>query len=118
MLERIEQLATRDVSTTVDSVGFVRGMDGRPPYKMLVPLEQILSEALSKGVNTKAVRSVWTSLVEQFGDEMSVLLEAAFAEIERVGGERVADGIARVRRGEVSIAPGYDGEYGKVSVWP
>ena len=118
VLERIEQLATRDISTTLDSAGFVRGMDGRPPYKMLVPLEQVLSEALGKGVNTKAVQSVWTSLVEQFGDEMSVLLEAAFAEIERVGGDRVADGIARVRRGEVSIAPGYDGEYGKVSVWP
>jgi uncharacterized protein (TIGR00375 family) len=118
VLERAEQLATRDISTSVDSAGFVTGIEGRPPYKMLVPMEQILSEALGKGVNTKAVQSVWTSLVDCFGNEMAVLLDASPGDIEQVGGERVAEGVGRVRRGELSIEPGYDGEYGVVSVWP
>ncbi len=118
VLERVEQLATRDVTTAVDSAGFVGGVDGRPPYRMMVPLEQILSEALGKGVNTKTVQSAWTRLVEGLGNEMSVLMETPESEIERVADERVAEGIARVRRGDVSISPGYDGEYGKVCVWP
>ena len=118
VLERVEQLATRDVSITVDGEGFVGGVAGRPPYRMMVPLEQILSEAIGKGVNTKAVQSVWANLVEGLGSEMSVLMESSLDDIERAGGETVAEGIDRVRRGEVSISPGYDGEYGKVSVWP
>ena len=118
VLERVEQLATRNISTTVDSSGFVDGIDDRPPYKMLVPLEQILSEALGKGVNTKAVRTVWNSLIAWLGNEVAVLQDASPEDIEAVGGERVAEGIVRVRRGDVSISPGYDGEYGKVSVWP
>ena len=118
VLERVEQLATRSVSTKVDNAGFVSGVDGRPPYKMLVPLEQILSEALGKGVNTKAVRTAWNSLIAWFGNEVTVLLDASPEDIEAVAGERVAEGIVRVRRGDISISPGYDGEYGKVSVWP
>ena len=118
VLERAEALASRDVPTTVDDSGFTRGGNGRPPYKMMVPLRQILSEAVGKGVNTKAVQTVWESLVGWFGNEMAVLLDAPPVEIASVGGERAAEGVARVRRGEVSIAPGYDGEYGKVSVWP
>ena len=118
VLERVEQLATRDVAIAVDGEGFVGGVAGRPPYRMLVPLEQILSEAIGKGVKTKAVQSAWANLVEGLGSEMSVLMESSLDDIERAGGERVAEGLERVRRGEVSISPGYDGEYGKVSVWP
>jgi PHP family Zn ribbon phosphoesterase len=33
-------------------------------------------------------------------------------------GEKVADGIKRVRGGTIVIDPGYDGEYGKVAIWP
>ena len=34
-----------------------------------------------------------------------------------VGGERLAEGIGRMRRGEVIAQPGYDGEYGVIRVF-
>ena len=41
--------------------------DGRPPYRSLVSLQQVLSETLGVGVNTKRVRTAYMSLVETFG---------------------------------------------------
>jgi PHP family Zn ribbon phosphoesterase len=47
-----------------------------------------------------------------------VLQEAPLDAISRVAGERTAEGVDRVRRGEISIDPGYDNTYGVVRVWP
>ena len=49
---------------------------------------------------------------------MHILMDAEVSDIERVGGERVAEGVERVRKGDIHIEPGYDGVFGKVSVWP
>jgi PHP family Zn ribbon phosphoesterase len=49
---------------------------------------------------------------------MDILVYTPIQDIDRAAGERVADGVARVRRGEVSIEPGFDGRYGSVKVWP
>ena len=38
-------------------------------------------------------------------------------EIAAVGGERLAEGIGRMRRGEVIAQPGYDGEFGVIRVF-
>ena len=35
-----------------------------------------------------------------------------------VAGERIAEGIARMRAGDVAVEPGYDGVYGTVRIWP
>jgi PHP family Zn ribbon phosphoesterase len=35
-------------------------------------------------------------------------------EIKRIGGERLAEAITRMRAGEVSMRPGFDGEFGHV----
>ena len=56
-------------------------------------------------------------LVGELGDELSVLTDAPLSDVARVSGEVVAEGIGRVRRGEISIEPGYDGLYGAVKVW-
>ena len=117
VLQRVEALAERDVETRMADDGFTGGDNGRPPFKMMVPLQQIISEALQRGVNTKTVQRSWESLVNWFGTEMAILMEASPEDIASVAGERVADGVARVRRGDIAIVPGYDGEYGKVSVW-
>jgi PHP family Zn ribbon phosphoesterase len=52
------------------------------------------------------------------GNEVAVLIEAQAADIARVAGERVAQGVERVRAGAIQIVPGYDGEYGQVAIWP
>ena len=93
-------------------------IDGRPPFRMLVSLRQIIAEALDVGPNTKTVARAYSALIGAMGSEMDILIDAPIHDIERAAGERVADGVARVRRGEVSIEPGFDGQYGSVRVWP
>lgn len=114
---RVEELGGRQVETWVGDDGLVHGDTGRPPFRSMVPLREILSESLGFGVKTKRVAGVYDRLVERFGSELSALMEASVEEIGRVSDERTAAGIDRVRRGDICIEPGYDGVYGTVRVW-
>ena len=121
VMQRVVDLGSRDVHTFRDQDGLTRSDNGRPPFRSLVSLQQILSEALSVGVNTKRVRTAYFKLVEAFGTELATLLEAPPVDITGAlpeHGERIAEGVAKVRSGEVLIEPGFDGRYGTVRVWP
>ena len=119
VMQRVEELAKRPPAvTSTDSTGLTSNGNGRPPFRMLVSLQQIVSESLSVGPNTKTVLRQYSKLCEELGSELAVLTEAPVADIARVSGERVAEGVGRVRSGDISIEPGYDGQYGKVKVWP
>jgi PHP family Zn ribbon phosphoesterase len=84
----------------------------------MVSLGQIVSEALEYGLTTKRVATACAALVSHFGNELAVLLDAPEEDIAALAGERTAQGISRVRRGDLEIEPGYDGVYGSVSIWP
>ena len=118
VMQRVAELGSREVASRLDVDGFVRSDNGRPPYKSLVALAGILSEALEVGVNTKRVRAQYDNLVSEVGNELAVLMDAPLSDIAAISGERVAEGVARVRTGDISIEPGYDGLYGTVKVWP
>lgn len=91
---------------------------GRPPYKMLVPLQEILSEALGSPTASDKVKSEFQKLVNSFDNEMSVLLKAPLKEIEKFSSNpRVSEAIDKVRRGDISLEPGFDGVFGIVKIW-
>ncbi len=116
---RVEALASRPESAVQAGDGLVHDPSGRrPPYRRLVPLQEIVAEALGKGVATKAVEQAYTRLVRELGPELTLLQDAPLERIASVAGERVAEGVERVRRGELVIEPGYDGVYGTVRIWP
>ena len=112
VLERVESLARGQA----EADGLGRG-GNRPPFRSLVGLQQIIAESVGRGVNTKGVRARYMRLIEELGSELHILTAAAIGDIEAVGGERIAEGVERVRKGDIVIEPGYDGVYGKVSVW-
>ena len=118
VMQRVDELAAREAASRLDEDGFVRSDNGRPPYKNLVALSGILSEALDVGGNTKRVRTEYDRLVSELGSELSVLMDAPVTDVASISGEKIAEGIARVRAGDISIEPGYDGLYGTVKVWP
>jgi len=90
----------------------------RPGYVMMVPLAEIISEVVGVGVSSKRVASEYENLLERFGSEFKVLLETPESEIEKVGGGKLAEAIGKVRSQDIAVEPGFDGEFGKVKIWP
>ncbi|MFJ8581523.1 UvrD-helicase domain-containing protein [Micromonospora sp. NPDC093277] len=83
----------------------------------LVPLAEILGEINKVGARSKKVEGKLTELIAALGPELEILTSAPLDEIGRVGGELLAEGIGRLRRGEVRRVPGYDGEYGVITLF-
>lgn len=122
VMSRVESLAAFDVETESETdkygVRWIKDRDGkRPGYVMLVPLLEILSEALAVGVNSQKVLTVYEQLIHSLGGEFKILLKTNLTDIERVAGSKVAEGISKVRSGDIVIKPGYDGVFGKVAIW-
>ena len=117
VLQRVEELGTAAANAGPGADGLVRSDSGRPPFRNLVGLAEILSQALGVGANTKTVRVCYDRLVSEVGSELAVLVDATPDDLERIAGERVAEGVGRVRSGDLTIEPGYDGRYGSVRIW-
>lgn len=87
------------------------------PFRSLIPLPEILAEVYQVGAGSKKVQQQYETLLTELGSELTILLDLPLAEIERAGGPLLAEGIGRMRRSEVKIAAGYDGEYGVIKLF-
>ena len=108
VMNRVEELADRPE-------GYVP--EGAIPARHLVPLQEIIAEALGKGVNTVGVRKEYKRIVDMGGNEFNVLLDMEEEDLRRIAHPRVAEAVIRVRRAEIDITPGFDGEFGKISIF-
>ena len=91
--------------------GILRDSSGaQSPFRHLVPLREILAYTLGVGKATKRVERVYDALIDAFGSEFAVLLDAAELDISAVvENEIIGRAIVEVRRGNVEVDPGYDG---------
>lgn len=123
VMKRVEDLAhvaSDNFTYEKDKYGMVWVKDtknSRPPSVSLVPLLEILAEALKATTSSQKVLMVFDTMVNKFGSEHEVLLRANPDEIRSIAGANIAEGIEKVRSRNISIVPGFDGEYGKVSIW-
>jgi len=108
VLHRVEDLADREE-------GFVP--ENAIPYKSLVPLEEIIAEALGQNVGTKEVTKEYQKLIQNFENEFNILLNVPENELKFVTLPEITEGIMRVRKGEVEIEPGFDGVFGKIRIF-
>ncbi len=124
VMNRVEELANTGATNfkeETDAYGTVWLKDKkekRPGYVNLVPLLEILSEALNSGTSTQAVTTMFDSLVSTFGSEHEVLLRAPLEKIQTQFGVTIAEGVEKVRSRQIHINPGYDNTYGVVDIWP
>ncbi|MCK4755939.1 MAG: DNA helicase UvrD [Candidatus Stahlbacteria bacterium] len=108
VLHRIEALSDRDE-------GYVP--DDAIPYKRLIPLEEVIAEAKGCGRDTVGVKNEYRRLCNIFGNEFEILLNTPIDELKNNTEDKIAIAIDRVRRGDVVINPGFDGEFGKVKIF-
>jgi len=108
VLHRIETLADRDEGAQPDNA---------IPYKNLIPLEEIIAEAMGCGRDTVGVKNEYRRLCSTFGSEFEILLNTSIEDLKENTQEKIAIAVDRVRRGDVIINPGYDGEFGEVRIF-
>lgn len=105
---RIRQLADRPE-------GYAR--ENAKPFESLMPLQELVGAAVGHAPSSKGVQREYARMLEELGPEFQILREIPEEEIRRCAGERIAEGIRRIRTGEVERIPGYDGEYGTIRVF-
>ena len=104
--QRVEELADRPSDfKRQDAPGFLR----------LLPLSEVIATVL--GTDSPCTQAVWKNyslLVEKFGDEFKVLIDAPLEAMAAVVDVPIAQAIVKVRNGEAKVTPGYDGVYGQL----
>lgn len=107
VLHRVLELSDRNEAAKLEN---------EPHYASLVPLTAILAEILGAGSSSRKVRKVFLEALAALGPELDILWRMDVTEI-RDWWEPLGEAIARVRAGEVDIRAGFDGEYGKISIF-
>jgi uncharacterized protein (TIGR00375 family) len=107
VLSRVEDLADRDDG------------QGRRAERVehLIQLHQVLGEINGVGAKSKTVEAQLNHLVARLGPELDILRTVPTDAISQAGGDELGEAIARLRRGQVSRIPGYDGEYGVITLF-
>ena len=109
VLNRVNEMADRD--------------EGKKPkkaisFKQTVELDKIIGEALGiKNRQSTKIQELYHSMLTSLGTELDILLEIPLEQIKKYTTSKVAEGIRRVRDGELFITPGFDGQYGKVKIF-
>ena len=89
--------------------------ESRPPYVHLMPLAELISTVYDKGVTTKTVQSIWQKLIDNFGNEINVLIESEISDIEKID-SKVSNAIGAFRNHTIDIIPGGGGKYGEINI--
>ena len=108
VLYRVEELADRPMGSRPDTA---------LPFRHIIPLGEIMAEIFSVGVKTKKVGTNYQTAVETLGPEINILRTCATDVIDKAGIPLLGEAIRRMRAGEVHVSPGYDGEYGKITLF-
>ena len=107
VLHRIEELATRPAGDRPEKTH---------PYYSIIPLAEIISEIVGCGVKTKKVAYQYNNAIKLLGPELDILHSMPVETITSAPIPFLGEAIARMREGKVNIIPGYDGEYGRITI--
>ena len=105
---RVEELADRPTGIRPE---------GMSDFVKLVELDKIIAESLGiKSRSSKAVLAEYHQLIKAYGPELTILMDLPLDRLAGVN-PRIVEGIRRVRTGELTVVPGFDGQYGVVRIF-
>lgn len=120
VLKRVEDLADRSEAslklTKEDNVSKSEKLE-RPGFRMLVQLEEIIAESIGSSVASQKTKNEYFRLVTTLAPELKILTKVSIEDIAKAGGAKLAEGVKRVREGNLTIKPGFDNTYGVVKIW-
>ncbi|MDA0748149.1 MAG: hypothetical protein O2954_16625, partial [bacterium] len=97
VLHRVEMLTDRPEGAKPE---------GLRPFETLIPLSEVIGSVLGVGPTSKRVQGVYHNLLAELGPELYILREAPVQDIARCGEALVAEGVRRMRLGEVKLRRG------------
>lgn len=86
----------------------------RPHYQYVLPLAELLSTVHDKGVTTKYVQTSYNQLIEEFSNEIDVLINIPVEKIAIID-KKLASIIQAYRTNNLDVIPGRGGQYGTVN---
>ena len=107
VLHRVEELADR-------AEDYVK--PDAKSFESLVPLPEVIAASEGGSAAGGKVNRKYERMLRELGPEFHILREVPEADIGEVAGPLVAEGIRRLRKGEVRRMPGYDGAYGVIGL--
>ncbi|MDD4901339.1 MAG: endonuclease Q family protein [Patescibacteria group bacterium] len=109
VMNRVDELADREMGFKPETAA---------PFKKLVELDKIIAEALDiKSRQAGKVQFAYRDLIQQGGNELNILLNIRLEDLAKMADPAIAEGIKRVRAGQLIIKPGFDGQYGQVKIF-
>ncbi|HJX05989.1 MAG TPA: endonuclease Q family protein [Candidatus Nanoarchaeia archaeon] len=103
VLNRVDELADRKIGEKPANA---------KPFKKIIPLHELLALVLQSGMATKKVWAKYYEILKAGENEFDILLNVPEEKLLTVADKEIVDLIMKNRRGELTIKPGYDGEYG------
>ena len=107
VLHRVLDLADRNEAPALPN---------EPEAAMLVPLHEVVGEILASGPATKKVERKCEEIITCLGPELDVLCQIPEDEV-RAYWEPLGEAVSRIRARAIFLEPGFDGQYGKISIF-
>jgi uncharacterized protein (TIGR00375 family) len=108
VLSRISDLADREPNPDRP--------ESAVPFRHVVPLMELIADNFKKRPQAKGVITEYERMMEH-ASEFAILLDLSEVELLEFAKPEIVSGILRMRKGNVSVRPGYDGVFGEIHVY-
>jgi len=107
VMSRVEKLAKRPIDY-YDS--------NRPGFIKTPPLTEILSQVYNSSPTSKIVLNKYFEIINKFNKELNILMGNYDKNKMLLEYPEVYEALEKIKKGDILIEPGYDGEYGKIKI--
>lgn len=109
VLSRVEKLADREKNFIPSN---------RPPFKHIIPLTEIIAQALKTEPSSKKVLEIYFKILKIYQTEFNFFFNPGnYEKLLNYIPQEVYDAIENFFKDKIYIEPGYDGEYGVVKIF-